>query len=371
MSSGCQLQKNQQRFNLAYARLAKDPEVTQENKDLIIRFCKNKVANGITSSRAVKLVYTLRYWAHWLKTPFSQATKDDLVSLVGDLEAKGYSEWSKHDFKVILKLFYKWFKGNDEEFPQEVKWIKPRLRNAAHKLPEELLTEEEVLRIVKAANHLRDRALILVLYESGCRIGELLSLKMKNVQFDEYGAVLRVSGKTGDRRVRIINAVPALTAWIDLYEHSGEPDASLWPPRSNQYYQPGEPAEAASIYVMLRKLGKKAGIRKKIYPHLFRHSRATVLASKLTEAQMNEYFGWTQGSEMPSTYVHLSGRDVDNTLIALYGAKTVNTQPVVSAIQNKLCPRCKEANSPTNRYCCRCGSVLDAGSAILSVATTL
>ncbi|RLF00099.1 MAG: hypothetical protein DRJ59_07465 [Thermoprotei archaeon] len=44
-------------------------------------------------------------------------------------------------------------------------------------LSEELLTEEEVKRLVKHATNLRDKALILTLYESGCRIGELLSLR--------------------------------------------------------------------------------------------------------------------------------------------------------------------------------------------------
>lgn len=42
--------------------------------------------------------------------------------------------------------------------------------------------------------------------ESCCRIGEILSLKIKNIQFDEYGIVLTVNGKTGMRRVRIIDS---------------------------------------------------------------------------------------------------------------------------------------------------------------------
>jgi integrase/recombinase XerD len=59
----------------------------------------------------------------------------------------------------------------------------------------ELLTEEAVKGLAEAAGNPRDRALVLVLYESGCRAGEILSLSIKNVQFDEYGAQLIVSGK--------------------------------------------------------------------------------------------------------------------------------------------------------------------------------
>ena len=359
MSSGSQIHKSQQRYDLACKRLENDDGVSLENKALILRFSKDRLAKGASGFRVVKVIYCMRYLAKWLKKLFGEASKEDLLSLVGDLEAMEYAEWTKYDFKIILKLFYKWLKGNDEEYPLEVKWLKPKLRNTAHKLPEELLTEEEVLRMARVANHLRDKALVLVLYESGCRIGEMLSLKMKNISFDQYGAVLRVTGKTGDRRVRIINSAPALTAWLDLYEHRSEPDAALWPPRSNNYYKKGQSAESASIYVLLKELAVKAGIHKKVYPHLFRHSRATALATKFTEAQMKEYFGWTQSSEMAATYVHLSGRDVDNTLLEIYQIKQATSAQQTQTIQTKQCPRCKETNSPISRYCYKCGNPLE------------
>jgi site-specific recombinase XerD len=64
---------------------------------------------------------------------------------------------------------------------------------------------------------------------------------------------------------------------------------------------------------------KKAGLNKRVYTHLLRHTRATELASILTEAQMKELLGWTQSSDMPSVYVHLSGRDVDSAFLKAHG----------------------------------------------------
>jgi integrase len=72
-------------------------------------------------------------------------------------------------------------------------------------LPEEILTEDEVEKLAEAADNLRDRALVLVLYESGCRIGELLGLKIKHMQPNEYGFSLTVKGKTGSRRILILS----------------------------------------------------------------------------------------------------------------------------------------------------------------------
>jgi hypothetical protein len=43
------------------------------------------------------------------------------------------------------------------------------------------------------------------------------------------------------------------------------------------------------------------------------------MANYLTEAQMNAYFGWVQGSGMPSVYVHLSGRDIDDAILKANG----------------------------------------------------
>ena len=61
-----------------------------------------------------------------------------------------YSAWTKHDYKVCLKRFYKWLKGNDEVYPDEVKWIKTTLKRNQTLLPDDLLTEEEVKRVVDA-----------------------------------------------------------------------------------------------------------------------------------------------------------------------------------------------------------------------------
>ena len=55
-------------------------------------------------------------------------------------------------------------------------------------------------------NDPRDKALVMTLYVSGCGVGEILSLRVKHVTFDEFGAVLMVAGKTGERRVRVVSS---------------------------------------------------------------------------------------------------------------------------------------------------------------------
>ncbi len=78
---------------------------------------------------------------------------------------------------------------------------------------------------------------------------------------------------------------------------------------------------------------------------------------------MNEVFGWKQGSNMPSIYVHLSGRDVDNALLKTYGIATDTGQSPEGKLKPKACLRCKSENPSTNKFCSRCGTVLDQQTA--------
>ena len=345
------------RYEQALDKLREEKEVCKENMNAIISFCEVKLAKGTTYGRVAKTVYCLRFLAKWLKKPFKKATKNDLVALIGDLERKDYAAHTKYDFKVILKMFYKWLEGKDEVFPKKITWLKKSMKNMDHKLPEELLTEDDVLKLVDAAMNPRDKTLILVLYETGCRIGELLSLQMRNVSFDQYGAALRVTGKTGDRRVRIISSAPALASWLNSHPRAKEPEAWLWLQYKNHKIT-DKCLRHGTIYATLKKIAKRAGIQKKIYPHLFRHSRATSLANRLTESQMKEHFGWVQGSDMAATYVHLSGRDVDNAFLKMHGMVPIeNGQEEKMAL--RICQRCKERNSPTSKFCTKCGMPLD------------
>ena len=358
MAGEFEIHRHMRDVESALDRTQADEEVCAANKALISSFAKDRLAKGIGKLRVAKCIYCLRYMAHWLKIPYSEATKDDLIQLVGEMENQPYSEHSKHDFKACLKLFYKWHKGNDEVYPPEIHWLRSKLRNVVHKLPEELLTEDEVLRMAEKAENTRDKAFILVLYESGCRIGEILSLKIKNVIFDQYGAILRVTGKTGDRRVRIISSTPALSAWIQIHAKADNPDNSLWPPLNTSHKYHDHCVDHQSMYQMLKTLAVRAGIKKRVFPHLFRHSRATALAGKLTEAQMKEYFGWTQGSSMAAIYVHMSGRDVDNALLALQGIVKPEEKREEKMVLHP-CPRCQEKNSPASKFCTRCGSPME------------
>jgi site-specific recombinase XerD len=332
-------------------------KTSERNKKILLKykeFCLNE--EELSIPRVVRVTYDLIRLANLLKKDFDKTTADDMKEVTVKLKNENISERTQYDFKVAIKKFYRWLRKADE-YPEEVKWIKPKYNRENNKLPEELLTEDEIKLLVNKTTNTRDRAFVMVLYESGCRIGELLTLKIKNVSFDEYGSVILVNGKTGQRRVRIVSSTPLLTEWLNKHPFKDNPEISLWV-SGNYKERKDKELTYTRVRCLLEHLRRKADIKKKVNPHNFRHSRATYLANYLTEAQMKEFFGWTQSSEMASVYVHLSGRDVDTALLKTYGIENEKNHKE-SELKPKKCIRCQLINPPTNNFCLRCGIALD------------
>ena len=343
----------------AAVRDLEEAEIGKRNKELVLKFHHDLLAEGLSELRVIKYVRLLKRIAEWLGKDFDKAEEGDIRRVVAQIEKSELQEWTKQNYKVAIKRFYRWlYKLPPGKDPEITEWIRTTVKNNGKKLPEDLLSEDEVKAMIDATPHTRDKALIAVLWDAGLRVGEAGSLKVKNVIFDDYGAVLVVHGKTGYRRVRVIWAVPYLMDWLEQHPLKDDPEAPLWVKIWN-----GK-TEAMNYYGIRKQIqtaAKKAGIKKRIHPHIFRHSRATYLAKHLTEAQMKEYFGWTQSSDMAAVYVHLSGRDVDDAILKLHGLKKDEEE---EKPKPKKCPRCKQINPTSAYFCVRCGAVLDLQAAI-------
>jgi ribosomal protein L40E len=206
-----------------------------------------------------------------------------------------------------------------------------------------------------AALTTRDKALIGMLYDSGCRIGEILGLRMKSVERYQHGFRVTVAGMKGSRRLPLIACAPYLAAWLNEHPRRDDPQASLWVTKDYRAQVPSY----NRVCDILRSAARRAGVRKAVNPHNFRHSRATHLAKLLTEAQMKEYFGWVQGSDMASTYVHLSGRDLDHVMLKVNNIHAKEDEKASDDFYPKLCRHCGRQNPPGNKFCGQCSNVLD------------
>ena len=342
--------------------IEKITQSSDPNKETLLRYYEHSIAEGLSIARVYKRLRIVRRLSTFLGKRFEDAQKSDIVKLVAGVEQSNISQWTKQDYKVILKQFYRWLKGKDkDETPEEVKWIKLSKKIASKILKKDLLTAEEANRIVECADDVEEKALFAVLFDSGRRLGEILGLRVGDVEFDGLGAKLNVEGKVGPDIVRISGAAPRLATWLDNHPNKNDMASPLWVVGKNAIKQ----MSYSSFIQRLKKAVEKAGIKKRVWPYLFRHSRITPASTKLSYSQMCHVFGWKQGSDMPQFYVHLSGDDRDEAFLKMNGMECVNNgHSETSVYVPIICPRCKRNNSPDAKYCNGCGLAFDLKYAV-------
>jgi len=328
-------------------------DILSANKDLIAEFKRDKSLGSMSDARLQKVTSHLKIVAEGADVPFDQMNKSDLKDLVEWIQNRDIAEVTVADYKKVLKQFFKWHDGEDGDYPETVDWITTTGPADSGTLPKELLDREDIDTLKDACRNPRDRAFIAMLYETGARIGELIDLTVGDIESHVHGNKVVIDGKTGQRRLPLVESAPALNKWLNEHPKAGTADAPLWCQLQDGGHQ-------LSYHYIRQKLlerpAERAGVEKPMNPHHFRHSRATHLAQDFTEAEMCEWFGWVQGSDVPGKYVHLSGRDIDRSYFENQGLESVEEEeeedPVVE------CWNCHELNERGDHYCGKCGSPL-------------
>lgn len=346
-----------------------DDRLSLSQRKSLEGYNKHLLRKGVSIETRMGYMKDVALLGRETKKPYKKITKKDIDDLivaklengydysVGNIKRKGkYSPKTINQLKISIGEFMKSIGRDDLQ-----ESVKVSRANGHFKLPEDILTKEEILKMVSSTDNFRDKALIFSLYESGCRKGEWMNIRLKNIDLDKYGAVVVVSGKTGYRRVRLIDSVPDLTNWLNQHPNKDDPNSPLW---VNLRAYKDRPMGFNGLLKIILNASKRAGIRKKINPHLFRHSRLTHLAgSGFTEAELRIIAGWSASSKMPRVYIHLSGADVDRKMLEKAGVLEQKTRQKDSTKPIE-CVRCGYVNSATSKYCAKCSLVLTQQEAL-------
>jgi integrase/recombinase XerD len=350
--------KKDQALELELGRLNdwfKDNPDQDSNYQLILEFKEHLIAKQTGQYRIAKILAHLRRTCILDNTlVFDRATKQDIRGVIAKINTyEGWGEHSKLDYKRVLKHFYRWFEEEDSRLNSDDSRVRQEaldlyryltrhlvLKKPQKKVnPDELITDSDLQRLLnKGSRTPLERAFVSILHETGCRIGEMLGMRIGDIQRRGKHAVISVDGKTGERIVPILKSIPYLEQWLNIHPHRDDAKSILWLSISSNFY--GRPLRYAGARKMLKRVGERAGIDKKKNAHWFRHSRASRNAEDMSESVLNATMGWTQGSNQAKTYVHMSGKQVEDLFMKRNGL--VN----------------KEEEKPTVQYC-GCGSVND------------
>jgi integrase/recombinase XerD len=201
----------------------------------------------------------------------------DLQAFVVYINQLGLSDYSQARILSGLRAFYKYLLLEEliDKSPAEL-LEGPKLRR---KLPE-VLSIEEINMMMGVIDHstndgIRNRAILETLYGCGLRVSELVSMKLSNLFFD-IGFV-KVIGK-GDKE-RLVPIGNEAIKHIGFYINSVRNHQDVKPTSENILFLNLRGSKLSRVYVfmMIKDLALKCGIKKNISPHTFRHSFATHL----------------------------------------------------------------------------------------------
>ncbi len=340
-------------------RLQNDPDISQKVKDEILRFVNILDIQSVSKHRQYFYIERLKILARIMGDSFIDPSDDDLILAISKIKeaknkrGKEYSSRTIQDILQSIKKFYGSLKANNDK--RNLKWIKINTSLSQEKKPKDIVTLEERNSMLNACDNDRDRCLISMLYDSGCRIGELLTLKNKDIVFDEFGMTLTVAGKTGVRRIEVVgDSVIYARTYKQKYKRDN--------PNEHFFinFKDLTPMNYYAVNTMFYKVTKRAKLTRRINPHLFRHTRATIYSKELQQPVLESYMGWKPGSRMARVYIHLSQDDVKDAILRIYGIERPKNDKSNSQVEvPKICLRCGEKNPSISEYCLKCGMPLD------------
>lgn len=335
-----------------------DERLTDKQRETLNRFARALIGEGRAAHTQVSYLRTMRRFAGFLDgRRFEDVKRDDFERFMLDMHDKKKKAGTiRHDY-VTVQRFYSWLGERYVRMLGKLKYKPPAGERHVIKA-EDLPTQEEILRIIRFAPSIRDKTLIAMLWDLGTRPHELLNLKVKDVHFDEYGAVITVGehGKTGARTLRLIFSLPYLREWVETHPFREDKNAPLFPNFANYYY--GGQLSVGSLRRNIVNAAKLAGVEKHLYSYLFRHASITREATNgLGDQELKTFFGWTPDSQMLKTYSHLTSEDVNRKRLEQAGIIKPKERKHELVVQT--CPRCGAENPVTHEFCNKCAAPLD------------
>src|SRR6201996_2376531 len=173
----------------------------------------------------------------------------------------------------------------------------PKVRR---KLPN-ILSREEGAQLIDASSSLFERTLLMVLYGTGMRRAEIARLKIADI--DSQRMVIHVvNGKGG--KDRDLPLSPLLLETLRAHWRWLKPQTYLFPSRLHRNCE--QPISDKIVWRACTEAAKRAGIRKKVTPHLVRHSWATHLLEAGTDLRTIQLLLGHEDLEVTARYLHLS-----------------------------------------------------------------
>jgi site-specific recombinase XerD len=265
-------------------------------------------------------------------------------------QPKNYSEMTQFEKKKGLRVFLHWLNTeyNTPDLSTVLKLKSPKRERQINYT----ITYDDAMKLIKVCQNTRDKALIHFLLDAGVRRSELLSITFGGVKFTDGGIEVSVPPKknaTEGRRVFCVHCTKDMRIWWENHPLK-TPDSYFFCSAYNPYGQ----FSYQGLFTQLKKIANRAGFEENIYPHLFRHSSASIFTTLdgMNSFKINKRYGWKLSSKMADVYAHLTGRESDDDIKRAFGAPI--RRKTETGVEVLYCPRCKLANNIGDDRCYNC-----------------
>lgn len=280
--------------------------INNETKLILNEYLLNLKLKNKAEATIVKYRKILEGFLKEFAIPLEDISSDDVLCWF-----KKFSKGKKpKTVDLTLSVLSSFFKFCVDEDYLESTVIKMRWRPKIPQTLPKFLNDSELARVILAAEKfpLRDRALILFLFSSGCRSIEVQHLKIKDIDLEKRTAV--VTGKGG--RIRSVHFSEECAIVLNEYLKLRTADEHE-PLFLNKF---GQNLGKAGIYNVITRLGKKAGLKQTLSPHCCRHTFATNMLAR--------------GAGLEFIAEELGHRDLNTTRVYA----RIPTEDMIAAYQN-------------------------------------
>ncbi|MBR9861474.1 tyrosine-type recombinase/integrase [bacterium] len=271
-------------------------ETLEEHITSFLQFMNSK---GLSeNTKKVYLSVIELFFLCFKETKPDQITNENVEEFIStEIVQKGYSRSYQKQVVSALKCYYR----NRTDFQLNLESL-PKIKKS-RTLPK-VLSNDEVRRIIECTRNLKHRTILMIMYGCGLRIGELLNLRLTDIQSDRLQITIIQGKGFKDRVVPISNQIlENLRAYYKAYK----PKTYLF-----ESTKPGIPYSRESVNQFLKRYAKQAGIQKRVYAHMLRHSYAThLLETGVSLRHIQELLGHSS-STTTEIYTYVSRAQMKN-----------------------------------------------------------
>jgi site-specific recombinase XerD len=228
------------------------------------------------------------------KDPYAITTK----SIIDYLEHKKFTSVSQQNqFIGCLKLFSKYILNKKDIHLNKIE--RPRVNK---KLPI-VLSQNEVQKMFDVCENTKHKVILSLLYSTGIRVSELINLKWENL--DRQRGIINIIGGKGNKDKQVMFS-DELHPLLERYWNEYKPFPYILKGQFSEKYSD------RSVGQVIKKLGEKAGINKRVYTHLMRHNCFTHLVENGIDINLIQKLAGHNNVKTTLLYTQISHNVISN-----------------------------------------------------------